>query len=527
MKRLQEYLPCLICCGLALLSSLSLAAQPDSLWSVALYGEKGSFFSSLVEGTDGSVYWEGTTDSQTGDFTGNNKGEDGIYLVKVSPSGEKVWINTFNDGYREIIGSLAAAPDGGVILTGWRQVEENQKDLWVAWYDPDGRLVWERTFGGPQDDTGSSVFFSDNGQIIITGGTEGSGGDVSNHYGDRDVWLVALDLNGNLRWERTIGGSGTDLGRHLIEYRQGYILVGSSDSPDGHISAPRGDFDIWLVELDGEGQYMRDYSFGGSGVDAGLRLIPIDGGGFMLAGNTTSQDQQVFHHKGGYFNIWVAELGSDFSLEWSRAFGGSRGATGIGMFQTIANTFIVGSRSLSQDGDITSDPPENNPFLYGGGWLFEFGDYGEILWDVKFAVGDLGNNGFIHDIAPASDGGFYIGRERLNVLEGTFNDYFHAWLTKFGPPFPKYREQTVCPDWLLYPNPLTGRQVQLRWPEALTFDGEIRVIDVLGRIVHRQDIYFGGLEGQFELPAFLPAGQYVVQLRSEGKVCQEPLIIAE
>ncbi|NRA49294.1 MAG: hypothetical protein HRU12_09175, partial [Phaeodactylibacter sp.] len=52
-------------------------------------------------------------------------------------------------------------------------------------------------------------------------------------------------------------------------------------------------------------------------------------------------------------------------------------------------------------------------------------------------------------------------------------------------------------------------------------------IDVLGSTVHRQDAYFGGLEGQFELPAFLPAGQYIVQLRSKDKVCQEPLIIVE
>ncbi|KGE87920.1 MAG: hypothetical protein ACE362_13835 [Phaeodactylibacter xiamenensis] len=102
MNRLQEYLPCLICCGLALLSSLSLAAQPDSLWSVALYGEKGSFGHQFIEGIDGNIYWEGGMNSKLGDFTGNTKDEDGIFLAKISPSGEKVWINTFNDGYREI-----------------------------------------------------------------------------------------------------------------------------------------------------------------------------------------------------------------------------------------------------------------------------------------------------------------------------------------------------------------------------------------------------------------------------------------
>jgi hypothetical protein len=99
---------------------------------------------------------------------------------------------------------------------------------------------WEKTFGGSDNDYGNSVQQTVDGGYIVVGytGTFGNGGN--------DVWLIKIDSEGNEEWEKTFGGSDDDWGSSVQQtVDDGYIILGVTDSTDCYLCGN----DIWLIKI--------------------------------------------------------------------------------------------------------------------------------------------------------------------------------------------------------------------------------------------------------------------------------------
>ena len=108
--------------------------------------------------------------------------------------------------------------------------------------DGNGDSLWAKTFGGSSFDLGFSLQQTTDGGYIIIGGTDSYGS------GDRDVYLIKTDVNGDLIWAKTFGGSGFDLGTSIQQITDGgYIILGGTDS------FGNGDRDLLLIKADGNG----------------------------------------------------------------------------------------------------------------------------------------------------------------------------------------------------------------------------------------------------------------------------------
>src|SRR6056297_310125 len=74
-----------------------------------------------------------------------------------------------------------------------------------------GEIIWEKTFGGEENDQGYCMIETDDGGYAITGSTESKGN------GKQDLWVLKLDRDGELQWEKTFGGEENDQGYCMIE----------------------------------------------------------------------------------------------------------------------------------------------------------------------------------------------------------------------------------------------------------------------------------------------------------------------
>jgi len=134
-----------------------------------------------------------------------------------------------------------------------------------------------KAIGGKNDDEGNSLIQTSDGSYAIAGTTKSFGA------GERDVYVVKLDANGNLQWTKTIGGKEDDKGYSLIQTSDGgYAIAGVTKSFGA------GERDVYVVKLDAKGNLQWTKTIGGPKDDWGLSLIQTSDGGYAIAGSTES-----------------------------------------------------------------------------------------------------------------------------------------------------------------------------------------------------------------------------------------------
>ncbi|HRH67024.1 MAG TPA: hypothetical protein PLU53_12050, partial [Bacteroidia bacterium] len=129
-------------------------------------------------------------------------------------------------------------------------------------------LDWQKCIGGSGLDMPVKVIRSQDGSLLMIGSTGSSDGNISLNHGSSDVWLCKTDSAGQLLWEKTFGGSNNDIGTGIIQLSNGdLILSGYTASYDGDVSNQHGNFDCWIIKTNASGSIIWEKTFGGSLVD--------------------------------------------------------------------------------------------------------------------------------------------------------------------------------------------------------------------------------------------------------------------
>ena len=150
-------------------------------------------------------------------------------------------------------------------------------------------LGWQNCFGGSKIDEADDICLFNNCYYII-GNTESNDGDVSFLHGSSDIWLIKTDLSGNLIWEKTYGGSNGDVGFRIIPSFDGSLYVlGGTNSNDGDISNnPTETLAIWVLKIDSDGNILWEKALGGSGAEYCRGGTLTSDGGVVVCGYTSS-----------------------------------------------------------------------------------------------------------------------------------------------------------------------------------------------------------------------------------------------
>jgi len=246
-----------------------------------------------------------------------------------------------------------------------------------------GTLDWSKTFGGSQNDIAHSVIQTQDNHLVVFGYTGSSDGDIVDKTNDAyDYWLIKLDLEGNLIWSKTYGGSGEDKGEKVIETSDGgFAIVGFSKSSDGDASNNEGFHDNWILKLDGSGNILWEKSFGFAGHDHAYSVLQTNDGGFFMTGflDVTASggegNSRIQNTRHGVGEFWCHKLDANGNIQWRKFFGGSSNDRSFDAVQADDGGFVITGFSESNDFDIS-----NNQGSYDY-WVIKLDVSGNLIWE--------------------------------------------------------------------------------------------------------------------------------------------------
>jgi hypothetical protein len=260
-------------------------------------------------------------------------------------------------------------------------------------------IEWQNSYGGSGSDAGSSIINTSDGGLIIIGLTW-TNDSILNNNGLSDFILTKLDSLGNLEWSKCYGGSNKDNGIAINKSNDGgYVIAGTTLSNDSNVTFNYGSYDFWIIKIDSIGTLEWEKSFGGSDIDVAWSISSTINGGYVVCGNTTSNDNDVSMNYGGY-DSWIIKIDSIGTIEWEKSFGGSDNDFAESLIVTDS-TYIIAGTTESNDGDITD---------YNGGpadaWVIKIDFWGNLIWQKCYGGS---SNDKAHSIIQTFDGGYAIG----------------------------------------------------------------------------------------------------------------------
>ncbi|MDR0665109.1 MAG: hypothetical protein LBF86_06275, partial [Helicobacteraceae bacterium] len=172
----------------------------------------------------------------------------------------------------------------------------------------------EKSLGGSDYDYATSIQQTKDNGYTVAGYSYSNDGDVTENYGNYDFWIVKLNANGAIVWQKSLGGSNSDWATSIQQTKDnGYIIAGYSYSTDGNVTGHHGstdNTDCWIVKLNANGAIEWQKSLGGSDYDYANSIQQTSDGGYIIAGSSYSTDGNVTDHHGStnYNDYWIVKL---------------------------------------------------------------------------------------------------------------------------------------------------------------------------------------------------------------------------
>lgn len=383
------------------------------IWSKTYGGSGNDGLYNILKTSDGGYIALGKSGTAEGDVHMNKRKSD-LWIVKLDSEGKILWEKSYGGSEDDNGGAMVQSGDGGYFISATSGSTDGDvsgntggKEIWIIKIDGAGNLLWKKNFGGNGTDHCElhSITNSPDGGCVVVAGTSSNDGDMSGSYGGGDTWIVKLDNQGNKMWSKIYGGSQMDLNTTIITVNDGYLVGGVTSSNDGDMAGnKRNDgwhVDAFVLKLDLNGGKVWVKTFGGSQNDWVADIKSTPDGGFIVAGGTGSNDGDVSNFHGGSSDAWVIKLDGAGNKVWQKTFGGSGFDEAVSVILTSDNGYLFSGSTQSSDGDITFNHGTSDA------WVVKLDGNGNKLWQKSFGGTDsefYGQNGII----ATNDGNYMI-----------------------------------------------------------------------------------------------------------------------
>ena len=288
---------------------VKISEEGELIWD-KLYG--GSDFDNarhIMKTNDNGYIVSGTTTLP------ENFHRSAVRLIKIDNSGNIIWEKTYLSSSCINFGSSILTPDNGIIFIASDCTTANT-DYIIVKLDENGNMEWRKEYGGSLNDTPSAIKHCKEGGYIIVGSSSSNNGDViNNHGGAFDFWVIKISNNGNLISSMCYGGSKSDRAYDVIQNNNNeFIVVGYSNSNDGDVTNNTDKTDYWIINIDTENNLKWEKCIGDySGEDIARSVIQASDKSYLIAGYTDSYEGVVYDNHGDK-DFWVIKLNENFNF---------------------------------------------------------------------------------------------------------------------------------------------------------------------------------------------------------------------
>lgn len=352
---------------------VKLDQQGNKVWDKYFGGSKHDYLMSSIATQEGRFALVGTSFSNiSGDKKENNLGGSDVWILRLSETGEELWQKTIGTKSNDEASAVVQSTDSGFFVAG--NINDNRKlfgskDVFVSKLDKDGKLIQTTILGGKSlDEVTDMIPTPDGGAVLLVYSTSGKSENLNNsesqnsaqgnssqstnsqnettrpeltsmvktfigkseaNFGNGDYWVIKLDKNSNIEWQKTYGGSGDDRPKTIANTKNGYIISGESTSQSSGNKKEniKEGTDIWVLNLDSSGNeiWQKSYNFGNRDVAMSLDVIRktnkdnfSEDRGFLLGGYTQAEEKI----KSDDEKFWMLYIDTNGKEEWRKYVAG-------------------------------------------------------------------------------------------------------------------------------------------------------------------------------------------------------------
>lgn len=523
----------------------------DILWEKSYGGIHADYLFDAQPTADyGFILAGSSLSNKTGNKTENNHGDLDYWIWKMTEKGELDWQKSIGGNGFDLLQSIKGTKDGGFILAGTSssgnsfEKKEDCKgltDFWVIKLDASGNEQWQRTIGGDGQDELLCAFQTKDGGYVLGGSSSSSPSSITNvkaegktaesstidlygksekSRGNMDYWVVKLDKQGVIEWQKTYGGRYADLLRSMEQTTDnGYILAGYSNSPlsgdktDGN----KGVGDYWIVKIDDIGTIQWQKTYGADGDDQPYVIHQTIEGGYIVGGNSNSKN--ALTSLGGIVangtDFWVLKLDSEGGVIWSKTYDFGKVDILTSLVENKDHTYLIGGYAKAESRQSTvgqvakmagigKDKEGINDYI-----ALKIDENGEEFWNKT--VGSSGED-ILRKLIETRDGGYLMAgtsnsnssMDKNSNIGG--NDF---WVVKLKD---KAKVEKVKASIEAIPNPaVTYTNVIIGYDFN---DGTASVIDILGRVL--QNFKISSRTVPVDLSHYAE-GIYIIKIQTDVK----------
>ncbi len=307
--------------------------------------------------------------------------------------GQRLSITTWGGSAEDIAHDIIETQDGGVAIFGNSMSTDGDlpkknnadSDCWLLRLDSNDQKMWSLTFGGSDDDRGHSIVQTTDGGFVLVGYSKSKDGDLTSNQGMHDNWIVKIDKNGEIEWQKSFGYSGHDHAYAVIATSDGgfamtgYIDVTASGGLGNAVqgAALHGVGEFWTHKLNAQGEVQWRRYHGGTNNDRSYDLVETEDGHLVITGTSESTDVDISNNHGSY-DVWAIKIDSKGKLVWEKSFGGSAIDESAGILRMNDNSLRIVGTTFSDDGDVSQ------PLGQADLWVLAVSADGKLMWEQTY-----------------------------------------------------------------------------------------------------------------------------------------------
>lgn len=343
-------------------------------------------FKHIRKGADGNYYAFG----QSGNFSNTD-----FYVLKFTGSGTILWEKTFGGSQREELDDVKETADGGWVLGGAtysgdgdvipptnHSYDSTKSEVWLIKVSPLGNKVWTKTFGGSEHEHLNRIIGNQTDGFLIACFSNSTDGDFQDFNAYNSAWLLNLDNAGNVIWKKRQANFNT-IQDVLKTQGSGYVLLGDTATFGGFTKT-----NILMAKIDSEGNSIWQKIHDPHNIDYELdaRLFQLQDGSFTFLASTETIDTAT--HQLLDIDVVLYKTDSNGNLLWQKAYNGSQREYATMRLKNNDN-LLVNVVTFSADGDFSTGFNQPGNTENEDVWLIEIDpDGNEIYKQVFGGAGD-------------------------------------------------------------------------------------------------------------------------------------------